>query len=86
MQWKQQYLEKRGIKTMALDFTALETAVTKQTTTVASVEALIAELRTSLNAEFAEDAVAQAKINSVFSAVQGNEAKLSAAISANTTP
>jgi hypothetical protein len=69
-----------------LDFSALELAVTAQKGIKDSVVAFIENLRSQLNAELANDAAAQAKVNAVMDEVLANSTALNTAIQTPPTP
>ena len=66
------------------DFTAMEAAVTKQTTVVLSVETLLQQMAAQIAAIPTTDPATQAAIDGYVAQIEDNTARLSAAVAKNT--
>ena len=78
--------QQKEIGTMALDITALQTAVANETTVDASVEALLTQLAAQIQTLIANsgNTVDPAALQAIVTQMQTNAATLSAAVTANT--
>jgi hypothetical protein len=78
----------KGETAMALDLSALQAEVTKQTTIVASVQSFIAGLNAQLAAMQSQtvDPATASQLASLQSQLAANDTALASAIAANTTP
>lgn len=69
---------------MAVDVQPLIDKVNEQKTVVEGVKTFVTQLKEQLNAELANDADAQAKVNQVFADMEANNQSLADAMVANT--
>lgn len=71
---------------MSVDVSGLEAAVARVTPGVNSVIALLEEARTAIITDLANDAAAQAVVNSTIDALVANADKIDAAMATTPTP